>query len=106
MFESKVFRIKNEVTDVSTLDFFQNAFDWPTINNTKIPTVKVFNDLEIYISKNLKCNEHTNFLYQVAQISSYQISKSFKTNSATILTKQFKIYVGPKLEYNTQIWSP
>ena len=41
------------------------------------------------------------YLYNVAQVSSYQISKIFKTNSATILTKLFKIYVRPKLKYNT-----
>ena len=29
-----------------------------------------------------------------------------KTNSATILTKQLKIYVCPKLRSNTQIWLP
>ena len=39
-------------------------------------------------------------------ILSYQTLKSFKTNSATQLTKLFKIYGYPKLEYNTQIWSP
>ena len=76
------------------------------INNTKIPTVKVFKDLGIYISENLKWNEHVNYLYKVASISSYQILKSFKTNTANILIKLFKIYVRPKLEYNTQIWSP
>ena len=36
----------------------------------------------------------------------YQISKSFKTNSATNLTKLFKIYDRPKLEYYTKIWLP
>ena len=76
------------------------------INNTKIPTVKVFKDLGIYISEILKWNEHINYLYNVAKVSSNQISKSFKTNSATILTNLFKIYVCPMLEYNTQIWSP
>ena len=35
-----------------------------------------------------------------------EIFKTSKTNSATILTKLFKIYVCPKLEYYTQIWSP
>ena len=33
----------------------------------------------------------------------FKYQKSFKTNSATILSKLFKIYVRPKLEYNTQI---
>ena len=42
------------------------------INNTKIPTFKVFMDLGIYnISQNLKWNEHINYLYKVAQILSY-----------------------------------
>ena len=49
---------------------------------------------------------YINDLYKVAQISSSKISKSFKTDSATTLTKLFKIYVRPKLEYNTQVWSP
>ena len=76
------------------------------INKTKIPAVKYFKDLGIYISENLKWNEHVNYLYKIAQNSSYQILKSFKTSSASILTKLFKIYVRPKLEYNTPIWSP
>ena len=32
--------------------------------------------------------------------------KKILTKSATILTKLFKIYLCPKLEYNTQVWSP
>ena len=59
-----------------------------------------------HISENLKWNKHINYLYNAAQVSSYQVLKSFKINSTTILTKLFKIYVRPKLEYNTQIWSP
>ena len=54
----------------------------------------------MYISENLKWNEHIIYLYNVAQVSSYQISKSFKTSSATILAKLFKIYVSLKFEYN------
>ena len=60
----------------------------------------------MYISENLKWNDHIKYLYNVAQVSSYHILNSFKINSATILTKLFKIYARPKLEYNTQIWLP
>ena len=60
----------------------------------------------IYVNENLKWNEHINYLYNVAQVSSYQISKSSKTNSATIMTNVFKIYFCPKIEYITQFWSP
>ena len=58
------------------------------------------------MSENLKWNEHISYLYNVAQVLSYQTSKGLKTNSATILTKLFKVYVRPNLEYSTQIWSP
>ena len=60
----------------------------------------------MYISESLKWNEHITYLYKVAKFSSNQILKSFKTYSVSILTKLFKIYVRPKLEYNTQIWCP
>ena len=60
----------------------------------------------IYIYKNLKWNGHINYLYNVSQVSFFQISKNFKPRSATILTKLFKIYVRPKFKYNTQILSP
>ena len=43
------------------------------ISETKSPTVKVFKDLEIYISENLKWNEHIKYLYKFAPISSYLI---------------------------------
>ena len=36
------------------------------INKTKIPAVKFLKDSGIYISKNLKYNEHVNYLYKIA----------------------------------------
>ena len=66
----------------------------------------MFKYLGIYLPENLKWNEHVNNLYKITQNSSCQILKSFITSSASILTKLFKIYVRPKLEYNTPVWSP
>ena len=60
------------------------------INKTKIPAVIFFKDLGIYVSENLKWNKHVNYLYKIAQNSSYQVYKSFKTSSASILTKSLK----------------
>ena len=60
------------------------------INKTKIPAVKFFKDLGKHISENLKWNKHISYLYKIAQNSSYQILKSFKTSSASILTKLLK----------------
>ena len=48
------------------------------INNTKVPTLKGFKDLRINISESLKWSEHINYLYNVAQVSSYQILKVLK----------------------------
>ena len=45
------------------------------INNTKIPTVKVFKDLGIYISENLKWIEQINYSYNVSHVLSYQYHK-------------------------------
>ena len=65
--------------------------------------MNVFQDLGIYISECLKLNEHIKYLYKVAQTSCYKILKSFKNNSASILTKLFKTNVRPKLEIITKI---
>ena len=65
----------------------------------------MFKYLGIYLPENLKWNEHVNYLYKIAQNSFYETLISFKTSSASILTNFFKIYVRPKLEYNTPIWS-
>ena len=59
------------------------------INNKKLPSVTIFKDLEIYISENLKWNDHINYIYNIASVSSYQALKSFKTNTVTTLTKLF-----------------
>ena len=89
------------------MEIWAKIFPWNLlISKTKIPTVILFKDLGIYTFENLKRNECVNILYEIAQNSSYQVFKSFKTTSACILTKIFKIYVRPKFEYNTQIWSP
>ena len=42
-------------------------------------------------------NEHVNYFYKVAQILSYQVFKSFETNTAAILTKLLKTYIHPDL---------
>ena len=97
----------------SLVHYCYSGHNWKTKTHQKhFRFIKTFSvkhlfqfDLWIYIFENLKWNQHVNCLYKVASVSSFQILKIFKTNTATLLTKSFKIYVRPKLEFNTQIWS-
>ena len=63
-------------------------------------------DLGIFIAENLKWNHHINYIYQIASTISFQVLKSFKSTDINILKKLYLVYIRPKLEYNTPIWSP
>ena len=76
------------------------------INNIRLPSTKVFKDLGIFIAENLKWNHHINYVYQIASTISFQVLKSFKSTDINILKKIYLVYIRPKLEYNTPIWSP
>ena len=66
----------------------------------------MFKDLGIFISGNLKWNLHINYMYCSASILSFQILKSFRSTEFEILKKLYLVYIGPKIEYNTPLWSP
>ena len=76
------------------------------INNITLPSTKVFKDLGIFIDENLKWNHHINYVYKIASTISYQVLKSFKSTDINTLKKIYLIYIRPKLEYNSPIWSP
>jgi len=66
----------------------------------------MFKDLGIFIAENLKWNHHIKYIYQIASIISFQVLKSFKSMDINILKKLYLVYIRPKLEYTTLIWSP
>ena len=76
------------------------------INNSAIISKTYAQDLGILISNNLKWSHHVNFIVGKAFSCSYQILKCFKTRSIDVLVKLFKTYVIPKLEFNSEVWSP
>ena len=75
------------------------------LNIRKIPLISKLITLNYpqlqHISKYFKWNDHINYVYKTASVSSYQVLKSFKTNTVTTQTKLFTVYVRPKLEFNT-----
>ena len=76
------------------------------INGVVIENKPYTKDLGIYITENLKWSHHINFITKKASVSAYQILKSFRTKEVGILIHLFKTYVRPKLEHNSEIWSP
>ena len=76
------------------------------INQTKILAKPFIKDLGILIQSDLKWNHHINFIYKQASARSYQILKAFKSKNIWTLLKLFLVYVRPKVEYNTPLWSP
>ena len=90
---------QNQLTAVSAN---QNV----SIESTILPYESYAKDLGIYVSKDLKWELHIKKIIQQASFVSYQILKSFRTKNIWTLVKLFKSYVRPKLEYNTQVWSP
>ena len=85
-------------TSISTFDF--------KINNINLSSTNKITDLGIFIAENLKWNHHINYIYQIASTISFQVLKSFKSTDINILKKLYLVYIRPKLEYNTPIWSP
>lgn len=63
-------------------------------------------DLGIYIQNNLKWERHVNHVSRQAATISYQILKSIRSKNIWTLVLLYKCYVRPRLEYNTEVWSP
>ena len=66
----------------------------------------MFKDLGIFIAKNKKIKHHINYVYRIASTISFQVLKSSKSTDVNIPKKLYLVYIRPKLEYNTPIWSP
>ena len=76
------------------------------LENHPLALTSSIKDLGIYISTDLKWVNHINFIYNKAAVCSYQILKTFQSKNLTTLVKLFTIYIRPKLEHNTSLWSP
>ena len=71
-----------------------------------LPSVGSMRDLGVEISCDLKPSTHCRKIANAAKSVSWMIFRSFSTRSAQCLVKLFLIYVRPKLEYISPVWSP
>ena len=77
-----------------------------SLNDTPVSSVSSFKDLGIFVSSNLKWNVHINYIYNNAIVPFYYITKFTKSKNLWTLLKLYKTFIRPKLEFNTQVWSP
>ena len=77
------------------------------IYDTNLSTTSNIKDLGIYISENLSClHIWLIYIYRNACNSLFLVTRFSKSKNIWILLKLYKIYVRPKLEFSTPIWSP
>ena len=76
------------------------------INNYPVKEVQMFRDLGILMSSDLKWSAHISSITNSASVTSYQIWKFIKTKNIWTWVRLFKMYVRPKLEFNSTICSP
>ena len=77
-----------------------------TVNGTPLESVCSARDLGIIVSSNLTFTEHCQIISRKAHMRANLIHRCFQTKDPTFLTKLFKTYVRPIVEYGSVIWSP
>ena len=92
------------------LDIVKPHFKTPDDNfyiNKQLLTHKSFiRDLGVIVSEDFTWSNHINHIYQSAATRSFQILKATSTKNIWTLIKIYKTYIRPKVEYNSQVWSP
>ena len=83
-----------------------NSLSPITIDSIQLPFLSSSKDLGIFVSSNLKWEQHIVKIVNLASTTSYQILKVFRTKNIWTLVKLFNTYIRPKLEYCTPVWSP
>ena len=71
-----------------------------------LPSVNVMKDLGVHISKDLKFSQHCSKIASSAYYVTSLIFRNFEYKSPDLLLKLYIVFVRPKVEYATCIWSP
>ncbi len=71
-----------------------------------LQSVSNMKDLGVHITSDLKSNFHCQKIFTSANQISSLILKTFENKSPNFLFKLFQVYVRPKLEYASPVWSP
>ena len=76
------------------------------INGVQLQRVSMQKDLGVYITNNLKWDAHISHIVKKANTMIYLIQKTFANKSITTISKIYKTYIRPKLEYANVVWNP
>ena len=76
------------------------------LNNIALSNVKEFKDLGVVIDDGLKFTSHVNQVVAKASARACLIHKCFVSRDVHTLTRAYKTYVRPLLEYASCVWSP
>jgi hypothetical protein len=77
-----------------------------SLNNNLLSTVDCCRDLGVEVDSHLSFNRHINSIVAKAHLRASQILRCFLSRDPYVLTKAFKVYVRPILEYCSPVWSP
>ncbi|KAK6755577.1 hypothetical protein RB195_014133 [Necator americanus] len=77
-----------------------------SMNGVTLNTCKSVRDLGIFVDDNLNFSEHIDHVVRKAYSSLFRLFRIAHTINPTILTRLYKSFVLPHLEYGSHIWSP
>ena len=76
------------------------------LHSTALVHTDKVRDLGVTFSKNLKFSDHCFIIARKAQFVASKILRCFVSKDPCFLTKLFKVFVRPILEYNSPVWNP
>jgi hypothetical protein len=83
-----------------------NITDVYVLHGTNLTMVEHVKDLGVYFSKNLNFAYHCNYVYSCASRRLSLMLRSFINRDKFFLTRMFKTYIRPIVEYCSCVWCP
>lgn len=77
-----------------------------SLNGTTVKAVSEQKDLGVIISNHLKWEAHISSVVKRTNSFVYLIQKAFSDRSIPMISKIYKTYIRPKLEFAHSVWSP
>ncbi|KAK6756865.1 hypothetical protein RB195_014969 [Necator americanus] len=77
-----------------------------SMNGVTLNTCKSVRNLGIFVDENFNFSEHIDHVVRKAYSSLFRLFRIAHTSNPTILTRLYKSFVLPHLEYGPHIWSP
>ena len=103
VWQMKISYTKCNILSLGPLRNFKNKI---FLDKHHIKQVNAVKDLGVTVDTNLKFRKHINDIVLRANQRSALISRCFLSRNPQNLTRAYKIYVRPLVEYSSSVWSP